>query len=90
MSSENPYRYFRGLKLLINHEVHQEHEAKANSERSSCLLCPSWLFVESLRAFFEGGGFAAQMRERFAREMERPGEKNGMRSLARLIERVSE
>jgi hypothetical protein len=70
MSLENQFRCFRGSKLLINREVHQEHEAKASSERSSCPLCPSWLFLESLGAFFEGGGFAAQMRDRFAREME--------------------
>ena len=28
MSSVNQCHYFRGLKLLINHEVHEEHEAK--------------------------------------------------------------
>jgi hypothetical protein len=43
-----------------------------------------------LRAFFEGGRFAAQICERFAGEMERSGEENGMRSLTRLIERVSD
>jgi hypothetical protein len=66
MLSENRSRYFRGSKLLINHE---EHEAKANSKTSSCPLCHSWLFLESLRAFFECSGFAAQIRERFAGEM---------------------
>jgi hypothetical protein len=70
MSLENQFRCFRGSKLLINHEGHQEHEAKANSERSSCPLCLSWLFLESLRAFFEGGGFAAQVGEDFTGEME--------------------
>ena len=46
--------------------------------------------LQLLRAFFEGSGFAAQVRERFASEMERSGEENGMRSLMRLIERVSD
>jgi hypothetical protein len=46
--------------------------------------------LQLLRAFLEGGGFAAQVRERFASEMERPGEENGMRSLTRLIECVSD
>ena len=46
--------------------------------------------LQLLRAFFEGSGFASQVRERFASEMERSGKKNGMRSLTRFIERVSE
>jgi hypothetical protein len=45
---------------------------------------------KSLRAFFEGGGLAAQVRERFAGEMKRTGEKNAMRSFARLIEDVGD
>jgi hypothetical protein len=68
--SANRCRCFRGSKLLINHEVHEGHEAKANSERSSCSLCPSWLFLASLGALFKGGGLAVQIRERFAGEME--------------------
>jgi hypothetical protein len=32
--------------------------------------------VASLRALFEGGGFALKMRERFAGEMQRAGDEN--------------
>ena len=61
MLSANQCRCFRGSKLLINHEVTKSTKQKANSEGSSCPLCPSWLFLESLGAFFEGGRFAAQV-----------------------------
>ncbi len=54
MLSGNRCRCFRGLKLLNNNEVREEHEAKANCETSSCPLRPSWLFLESLSAFLEG------------------------------------
>jgi len=32
------------------------------------------VWVQSLRAFFEGGGFAAEMRERFTGEVQRAGQ----------------
>ena len=67
MSSANQCRCFQGLRLLTNHE---EHEGKADSEISSWPLCPSWLFLKSLRALFEGCRFAAQMGERFTGEMQ--------------------
>src|SRR5205823_4269976 len=90
MLSASQCRCFRGSKVLINHEVHQEHEAKANSERSACPLGPSWLFLESLSAFFEGGGFAAQVGEDFTGEVKRTGDENWTRLLTRLIEGVGD
>jgi len=70
MLSESRCRCFRGSKLLINHEVTQSTKQKPILKGLRVLLCPSWLFLESLRAFFECSGFAAHIRERFAGEME--------------------
>jgi hypothetical protein len=69
MSWENLCRCFRESKLLGSHEVHEEHEAKANSQTSSCPSVSFVVIFELLRAFFEGSGFAAQMREHLAGEM---------------------
>ena len=70
MSSANQCRCFQGLRLLTNHEEHEEYEGKADSEISSCPLCPSWSFLKSLRALFEGRRFAPQMGERFTGKMQ--------------------
>ena len=69
MLSASRCRCSHGSKLLINHGVHEEHEANPIL-KGLRVLCVLRGYFESLRAFFEGSGFAAQMRERFAREME--------------------
>jgi hypothetical protein len=59
MSLENQHLYSRESKLLNNHEIHEDHEGKA---QFSNVFVSSMSFVvifESLRAFFEGGWFAA-------------------------------
>ncbi len=69
-----------------------QRDAETNT-RDACATREGWgqrPRLQLLHAFFEGGGFAAQVRERFASEMERPGEENGIRSLVRLIECVSD
>ena len=43
-----------------------------------------------LGAFFKGGDVAAQLRERFAGEMERAGQENWIRSRTCLIQRVGQ
>ena len=66
----NRCRCSRGLRLLTNHEGHRGHEDISESAFPSCSSCPSWLFLKSLRAFFEGRRFAPQMGERFTGEMQ--------------------
>ena len=70
MLSENRCRYFRGSKLLINHEVSKSTKQKPILKGLRVLGALRGYFLESLRAFFECSGFAAQIRERFAGEME--------------------
>ena len=52
---------------------HRQHARRVRSPDRVCLL----------RAFFERGGFAAQMREDFASEMQRAGDQNRIRVRAR-------
>jgi len=47
------------------------------------------MITELLGAFFEGSRFAAQIRERFTRKMERAGEQNSIWFRMGLIECVS-
>jgi hypothetical protein len=71
MSLANRYRCSRGLRLLTNHEVHEEHEAKPILKVfvSSVSFVVVELSVSLLGAFFERGRFATQIGERFTSEM---------------------
>ena len=47
---------------------------------------PSRALTISLRAFFEGSGFAAEKRERFSGEVQRAGQQNGIRFGTRQLQ----
>src|SRR5947207_3310521 len=84
ISSANRCRCFRELRAhdLEGRPLCRPKNSGTDGARPS-------MITELLGAFFEGSRFATQIRERFARKMERAGEKDEMRSLTRLIQCIS-